>query len=75
MYDLQCNAWANANGAEKMFLIIRECEEVSILIGRKVNVFYHNPALPFEMSIRSNLIREMSSNLERLGKKVILEYC
>ena len=75
MYDLQCNAWANANGAEKMFLIIRECEEVSILIGRKVNVFYHNPALPFEMSIRSNLIREMSSNFERLGKKVILEYC
>lgn len=75
MYEIQCNNWVNANGAEKIFLIIRESEEVHILVGRKVNVFYHNPSLPFEMSIRSNLIRELSCHLERMGKKVILNYC
>jgi len=75
LYDLSCTPFPKANGAEKIFLIIRECEEVHILVGRKVNVFYHNPALPFEMSIRSNLMRELESHLERLGKKVYLEYC
>lgn len=75
MYDIECNNGSEADGAEKIFLIFRECDEIHILVGRKVNVFYHNPSLPFEMSIRSNLIREMAHNLERLGKKVILEYC
>ena len=74
MYDVDVDA-DNANAAEKLFYIIRECDEVDILVGRKVNAFYHNPALPFDMSIRSNLIRELASNLERVGKKVKLEYC
>ena len=75
LYELSVAPFSNGNGAEKIFLTIRECEEIHILVGRKVNVFYHNPALPFEMSIRSNLIRELSSHLERLGKKIFLEYC
>ncbi len=75
MYDIECKENEDADGAEKIFSIIRECDEVYILVGRKVNAFYHNPALPFDMSIRSNLIREMAHNLERLGKKLVLEYC
>ena len=75
MYDIECKENEDADGAEKIFSIIRECDEVHILVGRKVNAFYHNPALPFDMSIRSNLIREMAHNLERLGKKLVLEYC
>ncbi|SHE37681.1 Stage II sporulation protein E (SpoIIE) [Marinitoga hydrogenitolerans DSM 16785] len=64
-----------ANAAEKLFLILRACDEIKFLVGRKVNVFYHNPALPFDMSIRSNLIRDIAKNLEKLGKKVEIEYC
>lgn len=64
-----------ANSAEKIFLILRTCDEIKFLVGRKVNVFYHNPALPFDMSIRSNLIRDIAKNLEKLGKKVEIEYC
>lgn len=75
LYDISCKNFDDANGAEKVFLTLRESEEIHILVGRKVNVFYQNPSLPFEMSVRSNLIREMTSNLERLSKKVFLEYC
>ncbi len=75
LYEIESVQENKCNGADKIFNIIKECEEIYILVGRKVNVIYHNPALPFEMSIRSNLIREMSSHLERLGKKVFLEYC
>ncbi|WP_307905458.1 SpoIIE family protein phosphatase [Haliovirga abyssi] len=63
------------NSGEKLFSILTECDEVNILVGRKVNAFYHNPNLPFDMSIRSTLIRGLSKNLERLGKTVNIEYC
>lgn len=63
------------NGAEQLFIFIRESDEINLMVGRKVNTFYHNPALPFDMSIRSNLIREFKQNLERLNKKVNIEYC
>jgi hypothetical protein len=65
----------NIDAAEKMFITIRDCDEITLQVGRKVNVFYHNPALPFDMSIRSNLIRDIKSNLIRLGKEVNVEYC
>ncbi|MBZ4683314.1 MAG: hypothetical protein PWP46_685 [Fusobacteriaceae bacterium] len=73
MYEL--DFIGQLNGAEKIFLYIRESDEINMLVGRKVNAFYHNPDLPFDMSIRSNLIRELKFNLERLNKKVIIEYC
>jgi len=75
MYDIKLVHYDSCNGAEKMFLLMRESEEIHFIVGRKVNVIYHNPLLPFEMSVRSNLIRELASNLERLGKKIVLEYC
>ena len=56
MYEL--DFLGSLNGAEKIFLYIRESDNINILVGRKVNAFYHNPELPFDMSIRSNLIRE-----------------
>lgn len=74
MYEIDIDV-ESSNAAQKLFYIIRECDEVDILVGRKVNAFYHNPALPFDMSIRSNLIRELAHNLERVGKLVKLEYC
>ncbi|HQI78403.1 MAG TPA: hypothetical protein PK845_02795, partial [Petrotogaceae bacterium] len=73
MYELDFDG--NDNAAEKLFLILRDCDEIDFLVGRKVNAFYHNPALPFDMSIRSNLIRDISKNLERLGKEIKVEYC
>lgn len=63
------------NSAYQVIRMLRDCDEISILVGRKVNVFYHNPSLPFDMSIRANLIRELTNNLERLGKSVSIEYC
>lgn len=73
MYELKLETPLDA--AEKLFSIIRDCDVVDMLIGRRVNVFYHNPALPFDMSIRSNLIRELSEKLNKAGKTVNVEYC
>jgi len=63
------------DAAEKLIEIMRDCDYIKILVGRKVNAFYHNPALPFDMSIRSNLVRTLVGNLKRLDKEVEVEYC
>lgn len=63
------------NGAWKLIQLIREAEEVYLLVGQTINAYYHNPQLPFEMTLRGNLIRELCSHLERLNKKLIIEYC
>jgi hypothetical protein len=63
------------DGAQKMFEMLRNSDEINFLVGRKVNAFYHNPALPFDMSIRSSLIRDITGNLKRLGKIVSVQYC
>jgi hypothetical protein len=63
------------DGAHKMFSMLRDSDEIEFLVGRKVNAFYQNPALPFDMSIRSSLIRDITGNLERLEKKVTTHYC
>ena len=73
MYELDFKG--KLNSAEKLFKLIRECDDIDLLVGRKVNTFYHNPALPFDMSIRSNLIRDFVENLKKLGKRVNVEYC
>ncbi|HOO32379.1 MAG TPA: SpoIIE family protein phosphatase [Thermotogota bacterium] len=65
----------NIDGAHKMFVMLRNSDEIDFTVGRKVNAFYHNPALPFDMSIRSSLIRDITGNLKRLGKIVTIQYC
>ena len=74
MYEIDFDK-KNINAADNMFLILRDCDEIKIMVGRKVNAFYHNPALPFDMSIRSNLVRDIVKNLQRVGKDVEIEYC
>lgn len=73
--DLNLISNQKDNGAWKLIQLIQEAEEIHILVGKTVNAFYHNPKLPFEMTIRGNLIRELCSHLERLNKKLFIEYC
>ena len=40
MYEVDLRG--KLNSAEKLFKLIRECDDIDILVGRKVNTFYHN---------------------------------
>ncbi|MCD6102641.1 MAG: serine/threonine-protein phosphatase [Thermotogaceae bacterium] len=62
------------DGATLMARMLAESEEITLMVGQRINPFYQNPSLPFDMSVRYNLITELVSLLEKAGKKVTVEY-
>lgn len=56
----------------KMWL--QECTSVKFLVGRALNPAHQNPDLPVSLSLKLNLIKEISSILTELGKLVTVEY-
>ena len=47
---------------------------VNFLVGRALNPAHQNPDLPVNLSLKLNLIKEIVSILQELGKRVTVEY-
>lgn len=63
------------NGASMVAkILIEECTEVNLFVGRAINAAYQNPSLPFDLGIRQNLVEQLKHALEEMGKKVKVEY-
>lgn len=55
-------------------MIIEECSDLKIYVGKTINVAHQNPNLPFDISIRMNLVEQMKELVKKMGKNVVLEY-
>ncbi len=55
-------------------LLLEECTDLNLLVGKTINVAHQSPELPFDISIRMNLIEQMKDVMTKLGKKVTLTY-
>ena len=55
-------------------MLIESSTDVDLLVGKTINVAHQSPELPFDISIRMNLIEQMKDVLTKLGKKVTLTY-
>lgn len=53
-----------ANAAERLTRLLRESDEVSFLVGTRINEAHHDPTLPFELGIRRTLIGRIRQSLE-----------
>jgi hypothetical protein len=62
------------NGAVLVAEALLNADEITLLVGLKVNPAYQNPDLPISMSIRKNLIDKIADRLTELGKAVTLEF-
>ena len=63
------------NGASKLAkLIIEECTDLNIFVGTAMNVAHQNSNLPFELSVRMNLVDQLKDVAEKMGKKVNVKY-
>lgn len=63
------------NGASNLAkLIIEECTELKIFAGKAINEAHQNPHLPFDISIRMNLIEQIKEAVHNMGKKVTIKY-
>ena len=63
------------NGASKLAkLFIEECTEVNLFVGTAMNVAHQNMNLPFDLSVRMNLVEQLKEVAEHLGKQVTVKY-
>ena len=63
------------NGAARLAkVIIEECTDLNLFVGKAMNVAHQNSNLPFDLSIRMNLVDQMKECAEHLGKHVAVKY-
>lgn len=55
-------------------LIIEECTDLHIYVGKAINVAHQNPELPFDLSIRMNLVEQLKEVVKKMGREVALTY-
>ena len=55
-------------------MLIEECTELHLYVGKAVNPAYPNPELPFDLGVRQNLVEQIRGTMEEMGKKVIVTY-
>ncbi|EOS80625.1 hypothetical protein C817_01539 [Dorea sp. 5-2] len=63
------------NGAAKLAkLIIEECTQLNMFVGKAMNVAHKNSNLPFDLSVRMNLVEQLKECAQNLGKNVNVKY-
>jgi len=55
-------------------MIIEDCTEVHLYVGRAINSAYQNPGIPFDLGIRQNLVEQLKTTIQEMGKKVAVTY-
>ena len=63
------------NGAAKLArLLIEECTDLNLFLGKALNPAHQNSNLPFDLSVRMNLVEQLKDCAERMGKHVTVKY-
>lgn len=55
-------------------LLLEEATQVNFLVGRAINPAHQNPDMPISLGLKLNLIKDMQSELSKLGKDITIEY-
>ncbi|MCI8405250.1 MAG: SpoIIE family protein phosphatase [Clostridia bacterium] len=63
------------NGASRLAkLLIEECTELNLFVGTAMNEAHQQSELTFDLSMRMNLVEQMKTVMEKIGKKVTVKY-
>ncbi len=54
--------------------LIENCTDLHLYVGKAINVAHQNPDLPFDLSIRMNLVKQMQEVVKKMGKEVAITY-
>ena len=67
--------WYKPNGGSMVAkVLIEDCTEVHLYVGKAINSAYQNPGLPFDLGIRQNLVEQLRHVIEEMGKTVVVTY-
>lgn len=63
------------NGASMVAkMLVEDCTELHLYVGKAINSAYQNPGLPFDLGIRQNLVEQLKHVVEEMGKTVTVTY-
>lgn len=54
--------------------IIEDCTDLNLFVGKAINKAHQNPDLPFDLSIRMNLVAQIQEVATKIGKNVVVKY-
>lgn len=61
-------------GSQIAKMLIEDCTELHMFVGRAINEAHQNPNLPFDLSIRMNLVAQIAEVVRRMDKIVKITY-
>lgn len=62
------------DGASSLVVLLREADEVRILLGRAMNPAHQNPNLPRALGLKTQAVQALGEELRRQGKEVAIEH-
>ncbi len=63
------------NGGSRIAkLIIEDCTVLNLFVGKTINEAHQSTGLPFDLSIRMNLVEQIKETVIKMGKKVTIKY-
>ena len=61
-------------GSQLARMIIEDCTDFNLFVGKAMNEAHQNPNLPFDLSIRLHLVEQIQDLVTRMGKTVRVKY-
>ncbi len=62
------------DGASRLVRILSRSDEIKFLVGRAINPAHQNPNFPLDLGLKSQLVRELAQQLEKMNKTVTVQY-
>lgn len=62
------------DGASRLAKILVDATDLTFLLGKAVNPAHQNPDFPKDLSIKLNIVRDIITILEKMGKNVTVKY-
>ncbi|NLI11845.1 SpoIIE family protein phosphatase [Pelotomaculum propionicicum] len=62
------------DGASRFTKALLRADEVSFIVGLAINPVVHDPDFPVAFALKHQTVRDIAETLERMGKKVTVEY-
>lgn len=62
------------DGASRLVALLKESDEIRMIVGRAMNPAHQNPNLPRNLGIKVQVIQGLGEELRRQGKEVHIEY-
>lgn len=62
------------DGASGLVVLLREADEIAVLVGRAINPAHQNPNLPRNLGLKTQVVQALAEELRRKGKEVKIEY-